>query len=404
MARIVFASPIPPMKTGTARYFGLFLEACGDALYSHQPMIVTPLEKGPTIDSFMGIPVLPDKEYESVDDDILVVFVANNAFHKFIFPLLERRRKGAKVISIIHDPQCFMNVESLHWNAAKGFNVEGLRPHLRYELPNLKDWILSRWEKFALPSILKYNLMAQSEIIESSDVLIVHSYYAALRLLLESSYGVEMPPILVMQHPKDCSIKSTRKTSDGKFVVGCFGWISEAKRPISIVAGFSRFLSTLSREDRATVQLKFVGELADKSLDPLMLAKMYGCEENCVHLGHVPDEQFLRDMSSVNLLFNLRFPSCGETSGTLSLASEMGVRVAMSSYQAFKEENADFLISLSPDNEVNDICAAIRTAYQGWVDGEKPSNDESAQRYSLPEKFDVHQALEWVLRGKEAAA
>jgi glycosyltransferase involved in cell wall biosynthesis len=392
------------MKTGTARYFSLFLEACGDTLRSHQPIIVTPLEKGPIVDSFMGIPVLLEMEYESADEDVLVAFVANNRFHKFIFPLLERRRRDVKVISVIHDPQCFMNVESLHWNAIEGFDVEGLQPHLRYELPNLKDWILSRWKKFSLPSILKYNLMAQSKIIESSDVLIVHSYYAALRLLLESSHGVEMPPILVMQHPKDRSIESTvHRASDDKFVVGCFGWISESKRPISIVAGFSRFLSTLSREDRAAVQLKFVGELADKSLDPLMLAKMYGCEENCVYLGHVPDEQFLRDMSSVNLLFNLRFPSCGETSGTLSLANEVGVRVAMSSYQAFREENADFLISLSPDNEVNDICAAIKTAYQGWIDGEKPSTDESARRYSLPEKFDVHQALEWVLRGKEAA-
>ena len=393
------------MKTGTARYLTLFFEACRDALRSHQPMIVTPSDKGPTADSFMGVPILRDKEYESADDDILFAFVANNHFHKFIFPLLERRRRGVRVVSIIHDPQCFMNVESLFCHTTDGFNVEGLRSHLRYELPNLKGWILSLWQQFNLPSILKYNLMAQSKIIDSSDVLIVHSYYAALRLLLESSYGMEMPPILVMQHPRDRSIESVvRRASDGKFVVGCFGWISEAKRPISIVAGFSRFLSALPRQDRAAVQLKFVGELADKSLDPLVLAKTYGCEENCVHLGHVPDKQFLEDMASVNLLFNLRFPSCGETSGTLNLASEMGVRVAMSSYQAFKEENADFLISLSPDKEVDDICAAIRTAYDGWVDQEKPITDESARRYSLPEKFDVHQALEWVLRRKESAA
>jgi hypothetical protein len=393
------------MKTGTARYLTLFFEACGDALRSHQTIIVTPSDKGPTADLFMGIPILKDTEYESEDNDILIAFVANNRFHKFIFSLLEKRSRGARVISVIHDPQCYMNVESLYWTSTAGFNVEGFRSHIKYELPNLKDWILSRWQKFSLPSILRYNLMAQSKIIESSDALIVHSYYAALRLLLESSHGAELPPILVMQHPKDNSIETLPRRADGgKFIVGCFGYIADVKRPTSIVAGFSRFLSTLPHKDRAAVQLKFVGHLAQQSVDPFELAKIYGCNENCVHLGHVPDEQFLAEMSSVNLLFNLRFPSCGETSGTLTLASEMGVRVAMSSYQAFKEESADFLISLSPDKEIEDIYTAIKTVYEGWLNGEMPRTDKNTRRYSLPEKFDVPQVLEWVLRGTEVAA
>lgn len=405
VARIVFASPVPPMKTGTARYLSLFFEECGDALSAHQLLIVAPSDMGPTANAFMGIPVIRDQDYVCADDDLLIVFVANNRFHKFVFPILERRKRGTKVVSIIHDPQCFMNVESMNWTSATGFNIEGMESQIKYEMPGYKDWILSRWQAYSLPHIMKYNLMAQSKIIDSSDAIIVHSYYAALRLLLESGHGAEMPPIAVMQHPKDRSVVGvTRKTNDGKFVVGCFGWISEAKRPIPIVAGFSRFLSSLPPVDRAAVQLKFVGELAQKSLNPLHLAEAYGCKKNTVHLGHVSDEEFLQEMSSVNLMFNLRFPSCGETSGTLSLASEMGIPVAMSSYQAFKEENADFLISLAPEKETNEICEAIRSVYESWVDRGQQRTNRTERRYGLPEKFDVKQALKWALRDNEAAA
>ena len=393
------------MKTGTARYLSLFLEECGDILRDHQPVIVTPSGLGAPNPSLRGIPIVSDRDYCAAENDVLFVFVANNRFHMFVFSILERRKKSSRVISIIHDPQCFMNVDHIQRNLGRKYDPEGMVKDLKFEIPNLREWIMSRWQQAGLPQILKFNLMAQSRIIEASDVMVVHSYYAALKLLLESGHGVErMPPILVMQHPRHPSIEGHPLLPRGrKFVVGCFGWISQAKRPIPIISGFSRFLSSLPAHEREAVELKFVGELTQKSLDPSVLAQAYGCEKNCVHLGHVSDERFLREMSTVNIMFNLRFPSCGETSGTLNLAKEMGIRVAMTNYQAFKEENADFLISLAPDKEVDEICAAITAVYRDWIAGKATTSRAPSPRYALPKKFDARQALQWVL-SQEAAA
>lgn len=393
------------MKTGTARYFCLFLEECGELLTGSDSIIVTPSEFGPIGTALKGIPVVSDCDYRPCQDETIIAFVANNRFHRFIFPLLDRRDQSARVISIIHDPQSFRNIDLLHRSSPAKDNERGMRDHLKYEMPNFREGIMKRWLQDRPPEILKFNLMAQSKIIDASDAIIMHSYYGALRLVLESGHGADaMPPILVMQHPKDPSVKGEVAACDeDKFVVGCFGWLNQSKRPIPVVKGFSRFLSGLTDPERQLVQLKFVGELSEKYLDPALLAKTYGCEKNCVHLGHVPDSRFLQEMSSVHLLFNLRFPSCGETSGTLNLAKEMGVRVAMTNYQAFREEDADFLITLSPDKEVDEICAAIRTVYQDWLEGKPRSTRQSSHRYALPKKFDARQAMEWAVNYTELA-
>src|SRR6185437_11785204 len=118
----------------------------------------------------------------------------------------------------------------------------------------------------------------------------------------------------------------------------------------------------------------------------------------CVYLGHISDDRFASEMASSSLLLNLRFPSCGETSGTLNLARDLGVRIAVSSYQAFREERADYHISISPDKEIEEICSVISREYNRWLTG-SPVGDSPVVNYpDLPPKFSSAQALRYITR------
>ncbi|HET6391004.1 hypothetical protein [Hyphomicrobium sp.] len=384
------------MKTGTARYLGLFIGEGGATLKSREAFIVTPSGFAEVDKTYMGLPVITDKQYSPQADDVVVAFFANNRFHQFAYPLINKRKKWKKLISVLHDPQCFMNVESMHWSPSTGCDTEALYEHIRHEMPTLHRWTLEKWSQYKLPSIMKYNLIAQSKVLPISDSIVVHSYYAGLKLSLESAHGVSLPEIVVMQHPRDTEVISTNVKAE-KFSVGCFGWISQAKRPLSVIEGFGRFFSGLPEDARKSVQLKFVGELSEKSLDPLFWSKAYGFPSNCVHLGHVSDQVFSQEMASTNLVFNLRFPSCGESSGALNLASDLGVKIALSSYQAFREETADYLIKLDPKQEVNDIVAAITKEYKNWLNKNDGLPNRRKAQYPTPRKFDVPDAISYLL-------
>lgn len=397
MGRIIFASPVPPMNTGTAPYLGLFLAEGSSALHSMDAAIVTTAEFGRPVLEYMGLPVIAVDDYEPHADDVVIAFFANNRFHRFAYALAEKRGSRKKLISVLHDPQCFMNVSDMYSARGRNSDTAGLAEHIKYEVPKSQPWILSGLANGKLPSVLSWNLMAQSKILGISDAIVVHSYYAGLRLTLESGHGVRLPKILIMQFPRDGQAMGQEREKPDKFSVGSFGWIAPHKRPLSVIKGFAKFLSALPDGARSSVELKFVGALSDKTLDPLHWAKIYGLERNCIHRSGLPDEAFAREMASVSLLCNLRFPSCGETSGTLNLAHDLGVSVAMSAYQAFREEDADYLISLDPAKEIEDIAAAITTEYEKWLSPDALRRTRPERRYPLPRKLSVAETMSYIL-------
>ncbi len=399
MARIVFITPIPPAKTGTAKYFELFLRQAIDALPNQEMLIVTGNEHPDKVDVCGGVPVILFDRFRSSSDDILVPFFANNEFHNFVYSVIRPEIKRKKIASVIHDVQCFLNIERMTDAEAQAGNEGEVLSHIKFELPRLHNWVIEKWRTRRLPPIVKFNLLAQSRVLEASDAILVHSWYGAVRIFLESSSALKLPQILVMDHPREAHTAMSNFSRAPKFVVGCFGWLTHSKRIISIVRAFSKFLTEIPPSAVGEVQLKFVGSLADKSCDPLKWADVFGCRSNCVYLGHVTDVEFKRELASVNLLMNLRFPSSGETSGTLNLARSLGVRIAVSRYQAFAEEAADYHISISEDREVDELLSAIMSEYQRWR--ADPGSKSADQHYScyrnLPDKLTVSGALRYVV-------
>jgi glycosyltransferase involved in cell wall biosynthesis len=400
MPRIVFVSPIPPMKTGTARYLGLFIDECADVVRDFDCLIVSSAELGPLPEEYKGIWVRTHSEYVSNPDDIIIAFFANNEFHRFVYFVLDSAIKRKKLICIIHETQNFMNVSAICSEPSNPLDMRPLLAHLKYEPTFFQNMLIcSRRREFELPLIMHYNIMAHSRIIETADYLVVHSFYAAIKFALEGSHHISLPDVIVMQHPNDhIAAKSKELPTKEKFVVGCFGWISRAKRPISVMKGFAKFFEELPLDARRLVELKFVGTLVEESYNPISWSQKLGFPDHCVYLGHISDDRFAFEMASLSLLLNLRFPSCGETSGTLNLARDLGIRTAVSSYQAFREEKADYHISISPDKEIGEVCSVISREYNRWLNGTSFADLPVVNYPDLPPKFSSAQAMRYIMR------
>jgi glycosyltransferase involved in cell wall biosynthesis len=162
-------------------------------------------------------------------------------------------------------------------------------------------------------------LPASIDIANRSRAVIVHNHYAADRL---RSLGVHTP-VHVVPHPY---VPQHVPKGGRHHVIGLFGFLTSAKRADVVLQAF--------REARAVnrdVRLLVVGEPAP-NIDTSAFSG-----DGIVFTGFVPDDAFVNYFAEVDRVVNLRYPSAGETSGTLIRAFDAGKPVAVSDYAQFAE-------------------------------------------------------------------
>ncbi|HEY8132255.1 MAG TPA: glycosyltransferase family 4 protein, partial [Thermoanaerobaculia bacterium] len=162
-------------------------------------------------------------------------------------------------------------------------------------------------------------LPASIEVANRSLAVIVHNHYAADRL---RSLGVRTP-IHVVPHPYQ---HHALAPGGRRSAIGFFGFLTSAKRAEVVLKAFRE-----ARARNRDVRLLVVGEPAP-NIDTSAFAA-----DGIVFTGYVSDEEFANHFAEVDRLVNLRYPSAGETSGTLIRAFDAGKPVAVSDYAQFAE-------------------------------------------------------------------
>jgi hypothetical protein len=150
----------------------------------------------------------------------------------------------------------------------------------------------------------------------------VHNEWAAGRL---RSFGVATP-VYVVPHPYDDSIAPTPRRTSGPRVIGLFGFLTSAKRAEIVLDAFAE-----ARKTMPELRMLVVGEPAP-DIDVAKLAA-----DGITFTGYADDEAFARHYGEVDRLVNLRYPTAGESSGTLIRAFQAGKPVAVSDYAQFAE-------------------------------------------------------------------
>ena len=303
--RVALFSPLPPTRTGVAHYASMLLPALREKIE-----VVTISE--------------PLSDPRPPTPDPRIYFLGNNPHHAWIY---EEAMRTPGVI-VLHD--LVLHHLIVEMTLARG-DVDGYVVALAANHGEAgAAW--ARGRAAGLHSEMGNFLMPASvDVANRSRAVIVHNHYAADRL---RSFGVTAP-IHVVPHPfepqpsargRRDAVRAQHGFSSDNRVIGLFGFLTSAKRADVVLAAFAQ-----ARAQEPRLRLLVVGEPAPNvDVDALR-------GDGITFTGYVPDDEFAAYFAAVDRLVNLRYPSAGETSGTLIRAFEAGKPVAVSDYAQFAE-------------------------------------------------------------------
>ena len=308
--RIAVLTPLPPARTGVAHYSSMLLPALERAILALPP---TANRQPPTVHA------LDTWTSEQLDAyDAVIYQLGNNPFHEAIYSEA-MKRPGVVVLHdlVLHhlivemtlargDADAYVAALQASHGSAGAAWARGRAAGLHSEMGN-----------FLLP--------ASVDVAQRARSVIVHNRYAHDRL---RSFGVTTP-IHVVPHPYVHEARTFERGSmfaPDQRVIGFFGFLTSAKRAEVVLEAFR-----IARAKDPRLALLIVGEPAP-NIDAESLQG-----EGIVTTGYVADDEFPRYYAIADRFVNLRYPSAGETSGTLIRALDAGKPVAVSDYAQFAE-------------------------------------------------------------------
>jgi len=304
-----------------------------------------------------------------------VFFLANNDHHAYVFAALEKQSSLAagRIISVIHDPSAFMVHEWRKWHGEPMLSEADLAAVASVQYGDRASYLVGLSTSGVMPDIFGFVSHCQRAAITRSHEIWVHSPFAMAKLACETDIPTrQLPKIRVCAHPKPAPSKGHPTLPAGQRMrIGCFGWMTPPKRIASVVQAVGLALDRLPEGAQNEIELLVVG--GQEGTTRVDLEKYIAILE----LGHLvrlidyaDNSDFERLQASSDVIFNLRYPSCGETSGTLATAQGTAATVVISRYQAFNElASPHESVSVLPGFEVWEAAALICRAYEAWQNG-----------------------------------
>ena len=326
--KVAYFSPMPPEQSGIADYSGLLLPALRERID------VEMVRRG--------------RKRPPRGTDVALYHVGNNPdAHAWIVDAL-RRRHG---VVVLHDFVLHHLVAGMTVGRRDGHGYLDLmeREHgvvgrllahgvLDKRIPPLWE---SRPADFPLPTF----------VLEHATGLVVHSRYVHDHARAAGFAG----PIGVVPHPawSPPAIEPERVASG--VVVGCFGVVNASKRIPELLRA-----TAAVRKQHPDVTLLLVGSTSpgfdlDRRLQRLGLTG-----DGLVREGWVDETRLWALMAGCDVLVNLRYPTMGETSGSVIRGLSLGKPLVVSDVGWFSELPDAVALKVPPDDdEVVTLTAAL---------------------------------------------
>ena len=142
----------------------------------------------------------------------------------------------------------------------------------------------------------------------------------------------------------------------GALLVGTFGYQNPSKRLPVLLRAFARLRGERPRAGRPEARLVVVGDVDRRVEDELGGA---GLGDGVERVGRVGDlDRFLDWMRAVDVAVNLRWPTGGETSGTVIRLLGLGRPLIVTDAGAFAEIPDGCAAKVPPDEREEDLLAA----------------------------------------------
>lgn len=352
--RVAHFSPLPPAASGIADYCAELLPHLGR--YVAVTLFVAP--ETPLDDALAEI--FPIGEVASFglwrkEFDVVLYHMGNDAaYHEHIY----RAMQETPGVVVLHETDFhhFFREFTVARDDLEAFlrlleSVYG-RTDAEHALMQFDAWHRN-W--YAFPSL--------SPILANALGAIVHSQYACRQV---QRCRPDLPVVIIPHHlslpaPFDGDVDREAIRRDlglaGHFVIGSFGFMTEAKRLAVLFRAFTHL-----RRHHPEAVCCLVGQVSS-TVDLAGLIAKVGLPDNAVQItGRVPLDEFLRYMIATDIAVNLRYPTSGETSGSVTRLLGLGVPTIVSDVGAFSELPDDVCAKVPVDAWEEETLVAILEA------------------------------------------
>jgi glycosyltransferase involved in cell wall biosynthesis len=348
--KIAYFSPFPPKRTGVA-------------LYSDQ--LVREVQKLVEVDCYDfdnatdGQQAVVVKDFATTGQisqlssyDAIVYQMGNNPYYHLEIYQVLRQVPG---IVVLHDV--------ILYYLFAGFGLQGLRKHLwlnggRAAAAESEAIVAESPEQ----DILRYRTPVRypltASIFPYATRIVVHNKAARDHLLsLGCTKPIHVVPLLAYSDVDPPAHKAELKAlrlqhslGTDHLVIGCFGFIGPTKRISQICRALQKLKGDLK------FRFLIVGEGDDLTRSILET----GISDVTMCTGFVDEKAFSSYLQLTDIFLNLRHPSMGESSATLTRAMMLGKACIVSDDAAFAELPDSSVVKIGiGEDEISDLTEAI---------------------------------------------
>jgi glycosyltransferase involved in cell wall biosynthesis len=316
VTRIAFFSPLPPVRSGIADYSAALLGS---------------LKRLAQVETFTEIP----REFDAASFDAIVYQLGNNPHHAFVYEMA-LRHPGIVVLheANLHHLIADITIRRGDWDAYLreveiGAGEEALEYARRYVRTG------QRAPAYDLPLLRSILSRSRAAIVHSAVVeaeLRAHDFHGPIARIPHGAWIVDADRMLY---------RSRLGIDESTPLIGMFGFLKPYKRIAESLRAFARLIRI-----QPTARMILVGEAhEDVKLD---------LAQHVRHIDFAPIEDFNGYMSACDVVLNLRYPTVGESSGTLLRAFGMGKAAIVSDVGSFREFPDEICIKVPVDSSEED--------------------------------------------------
>jgi glycosyltransferase involved in cell wall biosynthesis len=369
--KVAYYSPLPPSRSGIADYSTLLLPALGERI---EVVVAEQGKRAPRADvALYHLGNDPDAHgwiLDALNKRPGVVVLHEYVLHHLIAGTTIGRGNGRGYL------------EAMERELGVAGRLLGLGV-LDNLLPLLWE---TQPERFPLSGV----------VLDKAEGLIVHSNYVAARAR-EAGYRGPLWRIPHPAWPMHTIEPATDVTGDP--LIGCFGYLNMNKRIPELLEAFASY-----RRTRPGARLLLVGATGER-FDIQRRLERLGLTEGVERLDYVPEERMWSLMAACDVLVNLRYPTMGETSGSVIRALSLGKPLIVSDVGWFSELPDDTVLKVRVDEvEVAVLAAALAFATDHGDAFGAAARAYVESEHALPKVADDYARALEVAAGGEAVA
>jgi glycosyltransferase involved in cell wall biosynthesis len=313
--RVAFFSPLPPARSGIADYSEALIES------------LKPLAELEVFSS-------GSQPFDAARFDIALYHVGNNQHHDFVYETA-LRHPGVVVMheSNLHHLIADLTIRRGDWDAYVR--------ECEYNGGPQAGEFAGRVRRLEVGPDYEGVPMTR-RLLEAARGVVVHSRYMRDQVRAAGFTG----PVAVIPHgawiPEADRNQYRHKLGLDEItpLVGIFGFLKPYKRIAESLRAFRRLLRLAPN-----ARMILVGEPhPELPLEPMI--RSMGLSANVRVLGFAPIEEFVGYLGACDIVLNLRYPTVGESSGTLLRSLGLGKAVMVSEVGSFQEFPDDICLKV----------------------------------------------------------